>query len=181
MKQSDQIQRALCAGYVVFLVLLVTGAVFLFPSQVPVPEEPLGTHPAEHEAGVFVATAYDLSIACCGKALGHPQRGVTAAGVDLNGLSRTEAKVVAADPEVLPLGTRIRLEFLDFRHREYDGVYRVLDTGSQVQGDHLDVFLGDFGEEQAEAVREFGRTRVRVYVLADGDGWHGGPRGPGTH
>lgn len=180
MKQSHRIQRNLLAGYVLFLALAVAGAVFASSWQDPVPAESRSLFSEESEAGVFVVTAYDLSIASCGKGFGHPMRGVTAAGADLSGLSRTEAKVVAADPAVLPLGTWIRLEFLDSRHREYDGIYQVLDTGGRVRGNHVDVFLGDFGELQSDAVRTFGRTKARVTVIMDGDDRPEAPNGAGT-
>jgi 3D (Asp-Asp-Asp) domain-containing protein len=93
----------------------------------------------------FLATAY------CGGTR-------TAAGVEVR------EGFVAADPAVLALGTRIRIEETGTR----DGVYTVMDTGAKVEGRRLDVFISDC----AEAVR-FGRRAVRVWILQRPGG---GPR-----
>lgn len=115
--------------------------------------------------GVFTVTAYDLSIESCGKALEHPERGVTSSGVDLNGLTRKDAMLVAADPEVLPMGTTVALTFFEGEYTRYDGLYRVGDTGGGVRGRHIDLFLGDEGEEESSAVRRFGTTSARLSVV----------------
>jgi 3D (Asp-Asp-Asp) domain-containing protein len=73
---------------------------------------------------------------------------ITAAG------TRVAKGVVAADPNVLPLGTEIRVAGLDAR---YNGTYTVMDTGPKVRGRRLDLYLPDC----AEAVR-FGRRSGRV-------------------
>jgi len=77
--------------------------------------------------------------------------------------SGTEAHegVVAADPNVLPLGTRIRVTGTE----EYDGVYLVTDTGSKVKGRRIDLYLPSVAE-----AKEFGRKMVRVQVLKKGKG-----------
>jgi 3D (Asp-Asp-Asp) domain-containing protein len=86
----------------------------------------------------FTATAY-----CTGR--------ITASG------TRPTDKTVAADPSVLPLGTRIRLTGLDAR---YNGVYVVRDTGSSTRGRRIDLYIRDC----REAVR-FGRRDARVSIL----------------
>lgn len=86
----------------------------------------------------FVATAY------C-------QDGKTASGV------HTDGGVVAADPGVLPIGTRIRVSALKGGR---DGIYRVMDTGPRVRGRRIDVFM----KSCAEAKR-FGRQHVHVVVV----------------
>jgi len=93
--------------------------------------------PAPTQGMKFVATAY-----CHGT--------TTAAGVGVRG------GVIAADPQVLPLGTVIRLESAG----PYNGTYTVLDTGPKVHGRRLDIFIRDCGE----AVR-FGRRDVRVSII----------------
>ena len=75
---------------------------------------------------------------------------LTAAG------TRVRAGVVAADPSVLPLGTRIRVT----RSGGYDGTYTVLDTGSQVRGPRLDLFIPNCHDARA-----FGRRTVVVSVI----------------
>jgi 3D (Asp-Asp-Asp) domain-containing protein len=65
--------------------------------------------------------------------------------------------IIAADPAVLPFGTRIRLTGLDAR---YNGVYTVRDTGSSIRGHRIDLFMRDC----SEAVR-FGRRAATAAIL----------------
>lgn len=69
--------------------------------------------------------------------------------------------IVAADPDILPLGTIIRVTGAG----PYNGRYVVTDTGSKVVGHHIDVYLAS----DIEAKR-FGKKRVRVQVLDRGEG-----------
>jgi 3D (Asp-Asp-Asp) domain-containing protein len=88
---------------------------------------------------LFTATAYNLS-------------GRTASG-------RPVSKgLIAADPGVLPLGTRVRLEA-----GPYSGEYLVADTGGSVRGRKIDVWV----PTSREACR-FGRRSVKLTVLAYG-------------
>jgi 3D (Asp-Asp-Asp) domain-containing protein len=64
--------------------------------------------------------------------------------------------IVAADPRVLPLGTRIQISA-----GSYSGTYTVADTGGAVRGRILDVWVPNC----SEAVR-FGRKNVMVSVLS---------------
>ena len=112
-------------------------------------------------AATFVATAYDLSPASCGKYKGHPQYGITASGYSLSGHTWASARTVSADTSVLPLGTKIRISF-PAPYGHMDGVYTVRDTGGGVRGNHLDIFFGE--EAHAEAIR-FGRRQVTVSRL----------------
>lgn len=63
--------------------------------------------------------------------------------------------IVAADPRVLPLGTRISLNA-----GSYSGSYLVADTGGAVKGRKLDIWVPSC----SEAVR-FGRRSVSVNVV----------------
>lgn len=94
--------------------------------------------------GRYIATAYS-------------QGGITASG------EWTHRHVVAADPAVLPLGTRIQIR----RAGKYSGEYVVADTGAKVAGRKLDIYLPSTAE-----CRRFGVKRVRVQVLELGDGTH---------
>jgi 3D (Asp-Asp-Asp) domain-containing protein len=69
--------------------------------------------------------------------------------------------IVAADPHVLPPGSRIRV----MNAGEYSGVYTVTDTGSKICGRHIDVFI----PSKAEA-RQFGVKIVLVQLLETGRG-----------
>ncbi|GAB4240208.1 MAG: hypothetical protein Kow00109_15260 [Acidobacteriota bacterium] len=80
------------------------------------------------------------------------------------GITRSGALVrrgmVAADPNVLPLGSVIEIEAGD-----YSGIYTVMDTGAVVKGKILDIYVPSY----EEAV-QFGRQKVKVRVLRRG--WH---------
>jgi 3D (Asp-Asp-Asp) domain-containing protein len=67
---------------------------------------------------------------------------------------------VAADRNVLPLNSRIRI----YGAGRYSGEYTVEDTGNKVDGHHIDVYM----PSRAEA-KKFGRQRVKVVVLKYGD------------
>jgi rare lipoprotein A len=84
------------------------------------------------------------------KATAYSDHGVTASG------AHTRVGSVAADPRVLPLGTKIRVT----NAGPYSGVYVVTDTGSQVKGHHIDLFV-----PLRAAAREFGKKLVLVSVL----------------
>ncbi len=85
----------------------------------------------------YVATAYSL-------------RGKTASG-------RMVSKgIIAADPRVLPLGSRVRLEVPG-----YHGEYLVADTGGMIRGRRIDIWI----PSSREAMR-FGRRTVKLTVLS---------------
>ena len=46
--------------------------------------------------------------------------------------------MVAADPQLLPLGSVVRM---DGGPEAYQGIYTVLDTGPNVQGRHVDLYM----------------------------------------
>jgi 3D (Asp-Asp-Asp) domain-containing protein len=87
--------------------------------------------------GPFLATAF-------------AQTGITRSGLP------AQRGVVAADPRVLPMGTRI----LVGNAGPYSGTYTVADTGSKVRGRHIDIFMPSHRK-----AREFGRRIVAVKVL----------------
>jgi 3D (Asp-Asp-Asp) domain-containing protein len=88
-----------------------------------------------------------------GWATAHAQQGTTADG------GRSREGVVAADPSVLPLGSRIRV----IGAGEYSGVYLVKDTGPAVKGKQIDIYMESHKEAQ-----QFGRRRVTIEVLEMG-------------
>lgn len=109
-------------------------------------------------AETFVATAYDLSPASCGKSRDHWAYGITASGYNLKGHTWDSARTVAADLSVLPLGTQLHIKFpVPYEHM--DGIYTVRDTGGSVRGNHVDVFFGE--DAHAEAI-QFGRRSVYI-------------------
>jgi 3D (Asp-Asp-Asp) domain-containing protein len=87
----------------------------------------------------YTATAYSLY-------------GRTASG------QRVSKGLIAADPRVLPLGTRVRLDT-----GSYSGEYLVADTGGAVRGKRIDIWM----PSTREAMR-FGRRLVKLTVLSYG-------------
>lgn len=86
------------------------------------------------EALVVTATAYS------------PTGNRTATGVI------PEKGVIAVDPRVIPLGTRVYVESY--------GYGRALDVGSAIQGRRIDVFF-----PSAEEARRWGVRQVKLYIL----------------
>jgi 3D (Asp-Asp-Asp) domain-containing protein len=117
-----------------FLLAAIVGSSACAGRARPKPVVPIAPSPVMS----FSATAY-----CKGT--------VTAAG-----MAPAEG-MVAADPAVLPLGSRIRLTGLTAR---YDGDYVVRDTGAAVRGRRIDLYIRDC----REAVK-FGRRTASVSVL----------------
>src|SRR3954451_12461341 len=76
---------------------------------------------------------------------------VTASGVAV------QSGVVAADPELLPVGSVIELGSLP---PKYNGIYTVMDTGPAVQGREIDVYMWSCNE-----ALQFGRRPVHLNVL----------------
>ena len=81
-------------------------------------------------------------------------KGETASG------ERTRRGIVAADPDVLPFDSVIRIRGLRGRHNR---TYTVQDTGRAIKGAEIDIFMPDCG-----AAERFGRQRARVRVIRRG-------------
>lgn len=85
-------------------------------------------------------THYDPCVKCCGKT-----DGITATGVPV-----TPYYTVAVDPEVIPLGSEVLVDY-------GDGVihyYRAEDTGGGVNGKHIDLCVTDHTEALTLGVRQ---------------------------
>jgi 3D (Asp-Asp-Asp) domain-containing protein len=87
----------------------------------------------------YVATAYSL-------------RGRTASG------RYVTQGIIAADPRVLPLGSRVRLEA-----GRWSGEYLVADTGGRIKGRRIDIWA----PSGHEAMR-FGKRKVKLTILSYG-------------
>ena len=95
------------------------------------------------------------------RATAYSVKGKTAAG------NRAAEGIVAADPRLLPLGSRIRVDDAG----PYSGNYVVTDTGRKIHGRHIDLFIANHAE-----AKHFGKKMVRVTVLERGDGSAAGAR-----
>ncbi len=98
------------------------------------------------------ASAYDLSYESCGKRPGDRGYGITASGM------KAARGVVAVDPRVIPLGTRLYIQSLD-SYPDY-GYAVAGDTGGAIKGNRVDLFM----ETRSQAL-QFGRRSVKVYIL----------------
>ncbi|CDQ19586.1 3D (Asp-Asp-Asp) domain-containing protein [Halobacillus karajensis] len=90
------------------------------------------------------ATAYTAYCSGCS--------GVTSTGIDLR--ANPDQKVIAVDPNVIPLGSKVYVEGY--------GTAIAGDTGGSISGNRIDVFM----PSQEEAL-SFGRKSVKVQVLAN--------------
>ena len=99
---------------------------------------------AKRRPTTFMATAY--------AAKGETSTGTT-----------TKFGTVAADPAILPMGTRIHVTVAGYQG--LDGEYVVADTGAAVKGRHIDIRLPN----RVEA-KKFGKRRVTVRILELGKG-----------
>ncbi len=98
------------------------------------------------------AYAYDLTYESCGKRPGDPYYGITASGM------KAGPGVIAVDPSVIPLGTRLYVEAVD---GSWTYGYCVAgDTGGGIYGNRIDLFFNTPAE-----VRSFGVRKAVVYIL----------------
>ncbi|MFZ0370383.1 MAG: LysM peptidoglycan-binding domain-containing protein [Halobacillus sp.] len=90
------------------------------------------------------ATAYTAFCTGCS--------GVTATGVDLR--ANPDQKVIAVDPDVIPLGSKVYVEGY--------GEAIAADTGGAINGNRIDVFI-----PEREDALDFGRKSVQVKILSE--------------
>ncbi len=102
------------------------------------------------------ATAYTTSFEECNKNSDHPAFGITYSGV------RVKKGIIAVDPKVIPLGTRVYIETVG-RGANY-GFSLAADTGTGVNGYRVDLYM-----EERSAALQWGIRDVRVYILQDAE------------
>jgi len=120
------------------------------------------------EVVIFKITSYDLSINSCSKSRGDVGFGITKNGTNLKNKKWPSTKVISVDPRIIPLNVKVKLTFIDAKHKSYSGIYKTVDTGSGIIGNRLDLFLGDFHSNRAskEAIN-FGIGYATVTILDD--------------
>lgn len=117
---------------------------------------------------LFTATAYDLTVASCGKKTSHKAYGITRSGYSLVGQNRESSMTIATDPRVIPMGTKVLVEFLDENWQHWNGTYTARDTGSAIKGNKIDIFYKDTGDKKTDQIIwDFGKRQVRVTILKD--------------
>lgn len=102
--------------------------------------------------GIFALPEWTLAETKTFEATAYSLRGRTRSGIHVR------RGVIAADPEVLPIGSIVQLSA-----GKYSGVYTVHDTGGRIKGDVIDLWMPSRRE-----ARQFGRQNVRVQVLKMG-------------
>lgn len=119
--------------------------------EAPVQAEPVQAEPVQEENSSESDTANELSVrATAYTASCEGCTGITATGVDLN--ANPDAMVIAVDPTVIPLGSKVYVEGY--------GYATAADTGGAIKGNKIDLF---FAEEE-DAVN-WGVKQVNVKVL----------------
>jgi len=111
--------------------------------QAPDPASEKETEPEETTKEITVkATAYTASCEGCS--------GITATGVNIK--DNPDKKVIAVDPDVIPLGSKVYVEGF--------GEATAADTGGAIKGNRIDVFIPS--EKDAN---EFGVKHLKVRIL----------------
>ncbi|KMY55566.1 peptidoglycan-binding protein [Bacillus sp. FJAT-27231] len=125
--------------------LSLSGQVKGVSASRPAAETKAASAPAQAPQGKTIsvsATAYTAKCAGCS--------GVTATGIDLN--ANRNAKVIAVDPNVIPLGSKV--------HVEGYGTAVAGDTGGAIKGNRIDIHV----PTESEALN-WGRRTVNVTIL----------------
>lgn len=98
------------------------------------------------------ATAYTASFKDTKKHPGDPGFGITYTGV------RVKKGIVAVDPKVIPLGSRLYIEGVG-NTPDY-GYAVAADIGSAIKGNKIDLYM-----DSQDVVDKWGRKKVKVYIL----------------
>lgn len=99
--------------------------------------------------GEFEITYYTADPESTGKSPGHPEYGITASGATVK-----EGQTIAADWDVLPVGTRVYIEGIGERIVE--------DTGGLIINKCIDVYV-----EDVEVARQLGRHKADVWLVEE--------------
>jgi uncharacterized protein YabE (DUF348 family) len=100
------------------------------------------------------ATSYTASYEDTGKNPGDPGFGITYTGM------KVRRGVIAVDPRVIPLGTRVYIEGVG-KVPDY-GFAVAADIGGAIKGDKIDLYF-----EDGKSVRNWGIRKVKVYILTN--------------
>ena len=118
-------------------------------AEAPIEEaEPVKEEPAEEtfwmDLGSFEITAYCTGTCCS-----------SGTGITASGTVATVGRTIGVDPNVIPLGSTVKIVFQDGTEH----IYKAEDTGSAIQGNIIDLLC-----ESHESALQFGRQTCRVYV-----------------
>jgi len=113
----------------------------------------------------FTVSAYDLSVQSCGKKITSRGYGITRTGFDLKGHTYKTARVIAVDPSVIPLGSKVYIQFTNEEYKNFSGIYHAEDTGRLIKGNKIDFFMEDTGEKVSQKAMDFGLTKANIIIL----------------
>jgi 3D (Asp-Asp-Asp) domain-containing protein len=136
------------------LVTVTAAAAFVWLYEVTIPDSKFSMLPLSFERWLDPSASPTPGARVAFSATAYCKGLVTSAGVAV------QRGVAAADPSILPLGSVIDLNMNDAK---YDGIYTVLDTGPEIKGREVDVYMWSCYEALA-----FGRRPVHVTVLRRG-------------
>lgn len=112
--------------------------------------QPQDTNPLKEAQNIAKLGNFNILEGQSFRATAYCLKGRTALG------SGVRRGIVAADPRILPLGTRINIDA-----GSYSGTYTVADTGGAVRGRILDIWVPSCAE-----ANRFGRKTVKVSVVS---------------
>lgn len=115
----------------------------------PATEPETAEGPELVELGEFKVTHYCSCPFCCG----DWSDGVTASGSQVQ-----QGRTIATDPDVIPIGSRVRIYYEDGTEQDYVAE----DTGSAIQGNRIDVYM-----DSHEAALEEGVKIANVYIIKE--------------
>lgn len=120
-------------------------------------EEIIEEAPTEYKEVIEVkATAYCLCKKCCGKSEDNPGYGITRSGLKI--VPGTGMKVIAVDPNVIPLGSKVYVEGVN-GVKTY-GYAVAADTGSAIKNNKIDLYM-----DSHEETIKWGIRNMKVYVI----------------
>lgn len=111
-------------------------------TKAPAPVSSRGSSASSGEWRTFTATAYTAYCTGCS--------GTTATGLDLR--NNPNKNVIAVDPNVIPLGSRVEIQGM--------GTFIAGDTGGAITGNKIDIFMPNRSDALA-----FGRRTVQIRIL----------------
>ena len=86
----------------------------------------------------------------------HPNVSSKWGGETATGTKRAEGRTVAVDPNIIPLGTKLNIDFpkpFDYM----DGTYIAEDTGNAINGKRVDVYF-----DSLQTAYKFGKRSIEV-------------------
>jgi 3D (Asp-Asp-Asp) domain-containing protein len=81
---------------------------------------------------------------------------VTSTGIDLRSRYAKYLNIAAVDPDVIPYGSHLLIEFSDGRIKPFIA----MDCGYEIKGNDIDIYMDD-----TDRAMEFGRQKLRVAVI----------------